>query len=70
MEVHDRTFLRGCLTFEDDGAGKFEAREGCFDDCVMAWAIALEVRDRTSTSETVATIRLRFTSTPRRLSST
>lgn len=35
-----------CLTYVFDKAGKMGAREGCFDDCVMSYAIALEMNRR------------------------
>jgi hypothetical protein len=44
MQVNDRTFLGECLTFADDGTGKYKAREGCYDDAVLAWGIAWQVR--------------------------
>jgi len=45
MEVNDRLFLQECTTFEQNTAGKYEARGGSHDDLVMAWAIAWRVRE-------------------------
>lgn len=44
MVVRDRVLLAECLTFEDNGRGKYEARQGCHDDTIMANAIALQAR--------------------------
>jgi hypothetical protein len=44
MQTNDRVFLGECLTFADDGTGKYKAREGCYDDAVLAWGIAWQVR--------------------------
>jgi hypothetical protein len=40
----DRVLLEECLTFQDNGKGKYQAREGCHDDTVLSNAIAIQVR--------------------------
>lgn len=42
--ARDRVMLTECLTFEQSGEGKYEARGGCHDDAVIAWAIAVQAR--------------------------
>ena len=44
MVVRDKVLLSEMRTFVDNGSGKFEARSGHHDDCVMAWAGAQQVR--------------------------
>ena len=45
MGCHERVFLDECGTFVQNQKGKFEARQGPFyDDSIVAWAIALQVR--------------------------
>lgn len=46
MRVYDKIFCAECNTFQADRNGKYQAREGCFDDSVLAWAIALQARKR------------------------
>lgn len=48
MEVRDRVLLEECLTFQANRNGKYEAREGCHDDTILATAIALQARKRMS----------------------
>lgn len=38
--------LDQCLTYVYDASGKMGARDGCFDDCVMSYAIALEMNKK------------------------
>ena len=35
--------IEQCFTYEIDAKGRTNAREGCFDDCVMSYAILLEM---------------------------
>jgi hypothetical protein len=35
--------IEQCFTYEVDAKGRTNAREGCFDDCVMSYAILLEM---------------------------
>ena len=46
-------FLRECRTFEHVDAGKYEARSGFHDDCVMAMAVAIQMRKQSDTSPKV-----------------
>lgn len=41
----DLTFIRECMTYIRDDQGFTDAQEGCFDDTVMAKAIALKMSD-------------------------
>ena len=41
----DLTFIRECMTYVRDNQGFTDAQEGCFDDTVMAKAIALKMSD-------------------------
>lgn len=41
----DPTFIRECMTYVRDDQGFTDAQEGCFDDTVMAKAIALKMSD-------------------------
>lgn len=43
-----------CLTYVYDKSGKMGAREGCYDDCVMSYAIALEMNRRMPRHKPVA----------------
>jgi hypothetical protein len=40
IEVNDKTTLRECMSYVVKDGGKLEAESGCFDDSVMALAIA------------------------------
>jgi len=44
-EVHDKTTLRELLTYIVTDTGSMEAEEGCFDDTVMALAIANHIHE-------------------------
>jgi hypothetical protein len=44
LRIHDRTTLSELRTFHWNGKGGMEAIEGCFDDTVVALAIAHQVR--------------------------
>lgn len=44
-----------CLTYVYDKTGKMGAREGCYDDCVMSYAIALEMNRRMPRHKAVKT---------------
>jgi len=44
MKINDTEFIDQCMTFQDDGTGKYQAEEGCFDDLVLAYAIAWQLR--------------------------
>ncbi len=44
MQCNDRDFLGECLTFKLQTSGKFEADPGCYDDTVVKWAIAWQMR--------------------------
>lgn len=46
LEVRDRVLLEECLTFQANKTGKYEAREGCHDDDIIATAIAIQARKR------------------------
>lgn len=48
IPIRDRQLLSECLTFNKQKDGGFAADSGSFDDCVMKWAIAYEIRRRTS----------------------
>lgn len=48
MKVSDPDFLAECMTFVRNRRGKPEAQSGCYDDRVMAAAIAWQMRQRTS----------------------
>ncbi len=52
--IHDRLLLEQCLTFQANKSGKYEAREGCHDDDVMATAIAIQARKRLGGPATVS----------------
>ena len=43
MKDYDITFIRECMTYVVDDNGRTNAQEGCFDDCVIAKAIALQM---------------------------
>jgi hypothetical protein len=43
IEVHDKDFISECITYIREEDGGTNAQEGCFDDLVMASAIALFV---------------------------
>lgn len=43
--LNDETTILECMTFVKDEAGKYEAQEGCHDDCVIALAIAVYIFD-------------------------
>lgn len=45
MELYDKTTLREMLSYIVTESGAMEAEEGCFDDCVMALAIANHIHD-------------------------
>jgi hypothetical protein len=40
MNIRDRTTLQEMLTYIVTDSGAMEAEQGCFDDCVMALALA------------------------------
>lgn len=40
----DPIFIRECMTYVVDDAGRTNAQEGCYDDCVMAKAVNLQVQ--------------------------
>lgn len=44
-----------CLTYVYDKSGKMGAREGCYDDCVMSYAIAQEMNRRMPRQKAVRT---------------
>ena len=48
MKVNDPEFLAECMTFVRGRHGRAAAQSGCFDDRVMAAAIAWQMRARTS----------------------
>src|SRR6185436_19448078 len=43
LVVRDEDMLNECLSFRLQSSGKFEADQGRHDDCVMKWAIALQI---------------------------
>lgn len=45
IEINDETTLREMLSFVVTETGKMQAEAGCYDDCVMAIAIANHVHD-------------------------
>ena len=53
MIVNDRELVSECLTFEDNGSEKYQAREACYDDTVFAWGVALQVRQRAPRQEAI-----------------
>jgi len=46
MKINDLGLLSECLTFQDNGKGKYEATEGHFDDRIFKWAIAYQLRNK------------------------
>lgn len=44
MRTKDRELLSECRTFGPVGASRYEAQEGCHDDSIFAWGIAIQVR--------------------------
>ncbi|KKN52792.1 hypothetical protein LCGC14_0609100 [marine sediment metagenome] len=44
MIINDTGFLSECLTFQDNGSGKYEAMEGYHDDRIFMWGIAWQLR--------------------------
>jgi len=44
FRVNDKDFLAEMFTFEDNGSGKYSAREGYHDDRIVAWGIAWQIR--------------------------
>lgn len=45
LGINDSDFLNECLDFIDNGAGKYEAVSGKYDDRIIKWAIAWYVRN-------------------------
>lgn len=45
IEINDKTTLLEMLSFIVTESGKMQAEEGCFDDCVMALAIANHIHE-------------------------
>ena len=45
MTIHDREMLSECTTFTLQHNGKFSADNGCFDDNVIKWSIAWQMRN-------------------------
>jgi hypothetical protein len=43
IKDYDITFIRECMTYVVDENGRTNAQEGCFDDTVIAKAIALQM---------------------------
>lgn len=43
--LYDETTIMECMTFVYDENGKAQAQEGCYDDCVLALAIAIHMFD-------------------------
>lgn len=44
MKLNDRDLIDECLSFRKQASGKYEADSGAFDDRVMKWAIAWQMR--------------------------
>lgn len=47
---HDIIFVRECMTYVTDERGRTNAQQGCYDDTVMATAIAFQLFDWTDVS--------------------
>jgi hypothetical protein len=45
FSFNDETSIIECMTFVKDENGKYQAQEGCHDDCVIALAVAVYVFD-------------------------
>jgi hypothetical protein len=45
LQLNDKVTMREMLTYVVKESGKLEAEDGCYDDCVMALAIANHVHD-------------------------
>jgi hypothetical protein len=45
IEINDKTTLQEMLSFIVTESGKMQAEDGCFDDCVMALAIANHIHE-------------------------
>ena len=45
IEINDKTTLQEMLSFIVTESGKMQAEDGCFDDCVMALAIAAHIHE-------------------------
>jgi hypothetical protein len=45
IEIYDKTTLQEMLSFVVTDTGKMEGEQGCFDDCVMALAIANHIHE-------------------------
>lgn len=43
LKEHDKVFISEAMTYVVDDNGKTNAQEGCFDDCVIAKAISLQM---------------------------
>ena len=54
IEINDKTTLQEMLSFIVTESGKMQAEDGCYDDCVMALAIASHIHEGKWTPITVS----------------
>lgn len=57
---YDRIFINECMTYVTDERGKTSAQDGCYDDTVMATAIAYQLFEWTDVTKAKMSIKSRY----------